>query len=128
MGLLAKRLLRSGISNKTKDLSVRRNSAWCSSQGTMLSSYRRTMHVRKSECKHGHIFPPDDQCRWSTNWRGYSCRVCNECQRLRMQRKRESPTFREDSNARMRKSRANRGEKYLAEVRELRRTTKEWVD
>lgn len=44
---------------------------------------------RKTHCKHGHKFP--DNARWATNWKGYSCRVCPECDRLRMQRKRADP-------------------------------------
>ena len=48
--------------------------------------------VRKTHCKYGHSY--GENARWATNWKGYSCRVCNECQRLRMQRKRENPEYR----------------------------------
>lgn len=45
--------------------------------------------VRKTHCKYGHEFA--DDARWATNWKGYKCRVCRECERLRVARKRENP-------------------------------------
>lgn len=44
---------------------------------------------RKTHCLHGHKF--DGTEVWNTNWRGYSCRVCRECSRLRAQRDRLNP-------------------------------------
>lgn len=48
-------------------------------------------HGHKTHCKHGHKF--DGTEKWSTNWKGYQCRVCRECGRLRQQRKRGNPDF-----------------------------------
>lgn len=81
---------------------------------------------RRTHCKHGHKFPED--ARWATNWKGYACRVCNECQRLRMARKRENPEFLADCAARQRKHRAKLGPKHLENVRIGRRKKKEWLD
>lgn len=67
---------------------------------------------RRTHCKHGHEFPAD--ARWTTNWRGYSCRVCNECQRLRMARKREKPEFRTVQAENTRRWRENNPEAYKA--------------
>ena len=48
-------------------------------------------HGHKTQCKHGHKFNGTE--KWSTNWRGYQCRVCRECEKLRQRRKRENPEF-----------------------------------
>src|SRR4051812_17270588 len=61
--------------------------------------------VRKTHCKFGHKF--DDDCKWATDWKGYKCRVCRECMRGRMRRKRENPDFKRleaEKAARWRKS------------------------
>ena len=81
---------------------------------------------RKTHCKHGHAF--DGTEKWATNWKGYSCRVCRECSRIRMQRKREKPDFLAREAAGMRRYRKRHGETYLAHVREQRREKKEWLD
>ena len=47
------------------------------------------LRKRKTHCKYGHEFSSD--ARWSVNWRGYRCRVCKECEKLRARRKRENP-------------------------------------
>lgn len=46
---------------------------------------------RKTHCKHGHLF--DGTERWHTNWKGFKCRVCRECAKGRIRRKRENPDF-----------------------------------
>ena len=67
---------------------------------------------RKTHCKHGHKFP--ENARWSVNWKGYRCRVCPECDRLRMQRKRENPDFRIRETAKAARWRQEYPEKYRA--------------
>lgn len=84
------------------------------------------VRTRKTHCKYGHEFPAD--ARLATNWRGYSCRVCNECQKIRMQRKRANPDFRANESARTAEWRAKQGSEYLAGIRESRRKKKEWLD
>lgn len=49
--------------------------------------------LRKTHCIHGHKF--DEDSAWSVNWRGYKCRVCRECGRIRIRRKREKPGFKQ---------------------------------
>ena len=44
---------------------------------------------RKTHCIHGHKFAED--ARWTINHKGYRCRVCRECEKLRARRKRENP-------------------------------------
>lgn len=78
----------------------------------MLDSFTTLAGKRKTHCKQGHAF--DGTERFSTNWRGYSCRVCKECARLRMQRKRADPTFRERGNAAQRKYRLTHSAEYKA--------------
>jgi hypothetical protein len=65
---------------------------------------------RRTHCKHGHEFKPD--ARWATNWKGYSCRVCDECERARMQRKRENPEYKAREAAAMGRWRLNNPEAY----------------
>ena len=65
---------------------------------------------RKTHCKHGHKFLND--ARWAVNWKGYKCRVCSECDRLRMQRKRENPDFKANEAAKMRRWRKNNSAEY----------------
>ena len=88
--------------------------------------YDATGRARKTHCKHGHQFT--DKARWSVNWKGYRCRVCAECDRLRMQRKRENPEFKANQAAKMRRHRERLGDIYLARVRERRWKKKEWLD
>ena len=66
--------------------------------------------TRKTHCKHGHEFPQD--ARWVTNWKGYQCRACNECERIRAQRKREKPGRKEYEAEKMRQWREDNPEKY----------------
>ncbi len=82
--------------------------------------------VRKVHCKHGHKFP--ENARWTTNWKGYSCRVCPECDRLRMQRKRADPNYRKKARDRQKQHRQRRGPEYLAHVRGIRKASKLWLD
>jgi hypothetical protein len=65
---------------------------------------------RKTHCKHGHKFP--DDARWATNWKGYQCRVCPECDRLRIQRKRENPDFKANEAAKQARWRRTHPEEY----------------
>ena len=81
---------------------------------------------RKTHCKHGHKFPKD--ARWHVNAKGYKCRVCPECDRLRMQRKRANPEFKANEAAKMRRHRVKLGKVYLEQVRSDRRKKKEWLD
>lgn len=56
---------------------------------------------RKTQCKYGHPF--DGTEKWSINWKGYKCRICRECGRVRMQRKRDNPDFKANEAAKMRR-------------------------
>lgn len=67
---------------------------------------------RKTHCKHGHKFP--DDARWSTNWKGYSCRVCSVCEKLRARRKRENPARRRLDAEKAARWRRENPEKYRA--------------
>jgi hypothetical protein len=82
--------------------------------------------IRKTHCKYGHGF--DGTEKWQTNWKGYKCRVCRECAKLRQQRKRASPGFNERAAENTRRHREKLGPAYLEHVRELRRQKKEWLD
>ncbi len=60
---------------------------------------------RREACKWGHKF--DGTEVWATNWKGYSCRVCRECARIRIARKRENPERKQrdrEGSARWRKA------------------------
>lgn len=81
---------------------------------------------RKTHCKHGHKFPID--ARWAINWKGYKCRVCPECDKQRMARKRENPDFKANEAAKQQRHRKKLGPEYLARVRDLRRRKKQWLD
>lgn len=65
---------------------------------------------RKTHCKHGHKF--DGTEVWHTNWRGFKCRVCRECARARMQRKRENPNFKANEAAKQAHWRRNNQDEY----------------
>lgn len=78
----------------------------------MPDSHLSSGRKRKTHCVHGHAY--EDDCRWVVNSRGYSGRVCNECQRLRMQRKREDPGFKAYEAAKMRRWRQSHPEEYKA--------------
>lgn len=65
---------------------------------------------RKTHCKHGHLF--DGTERWHTNWKGFKCRVCRECAKGRIRRKRENPDFKASEAAKMRRWRKNNPEVY----------------
>lgn len=67
---------------------------------------------RKTHCKYGHQF--DGTEKWSVNWKGYRCRVCRECSRLRIQRKRENPEFKALGAAATARWRTRNPEKYKA--------------
>ena len=64
----------------------------------------------KAKCKHGHVF--DGTERWQTNWKGYQCRVCRECEKLRMRRKRENPDFKRQNAEATQRWRERNPEKY----------------
>ena len=66
----------------------------------------------KERCKYGHLYGAD--ARWQTNWKGYQCRVCRECARLRMQQRRESPEAKAEGARRTAKWRQAHPEKYRA--------------
>ena len=74
---------------------------------------------RKTQCKHGHQFPVD--ARWAVNWKGYKCRVCPECDRQRMQRKRENPDFKAREAAAMKRWRRNHPAEYKQKYQEAER-------
>ncbi len=82
--------------------------------------------TRKTHCKHGHQF--DGTENWSVNWKGYKCRVCRECCKLRMQRKRANPNFKANEATKTRRYREKLGPTYLEHVRNERRKKKEWLD
>ena len=68
------------------------------------------LRTRKTHCKHGHQF--DGTEKWHRNWKGYSCRVCRECSRQRMQRKRDKPDFRATEAAKAKRWRVSHPEQY----------------
>src|SRR5882724_2394459 len=82
--------------------------------------------TRKTHCKHGHQF--DGTEKWQTNWKGYQCRVCRECAKLRQQRKREDPEFNARAAENMRQHRLRLGPAYNEHIRDERRKKKEWLD
>lgn len=65
---------------------------------------------RKTACKHGHQFDGTEQ--WATNWKGYRCRVCRVCSRIRMQHKRENPNFKVTEAAKARRYREAHPDRY----------------
>lgn len=75
--------------------------------------------TRKTHCKHGHKF--DGTEAWATNWRGYKCRICRECSRIRVRRKREKPDFKATEAAKTKRWRVAHPEEY----REQYQTTHE---
>jgi hypothetical protein len=93
---------------------------------TEILDRRGFLRKRRAQCKYGHQF--DGTEKWKTNWKGYSCRVCRECAKLRMQRMREDPAFLAYGAERQRKHREKQGPAYLAHVRDERRKKKEWLD
>lgn len=74
---------------------------------------------RREACKHGHKF--DGTEVWATNWKGYKCRVCRECGRLRMQRKRENPEFKANGVAAQRRWRERNPEENRRRWKEQER-------
>lgn len=80
---------------------------------------------RKTHCKHGHKFP--DDARESTNWKGYKCRVCPECDRLRMARKRENPEFKAKCAAGTKKWRLAHPVEYRAGIRKRYQERNKWI-
>ena len=46
----------------------------------------------RTHCKFGHLYD-EGNTGWKLNRKGYLCRECRECGKLRMQRKREKPDF-----------------------------------
>lgn len=81
--------------------------------------------ARRTHCKHGHEFPAD--ARWATNWKGYSCRVCNECQKIRMQRKRANPDFKANEAAKMRRWREANPERNKVTYRSAYQRRNRWL-
>ena len=65
---------------------------------------------RRAHCKHGHPF--DGTEAWATNWKGYQCRICRVCDKLRMQRKRANPDFKANEAAKMRQWRKDHPVEY----------------
>ena len=92
---------------------------------TMSDSFDGLGRKRKTHCKYGHQFAED--ARWQTNWRGYQCRVCRECARLRAERKRLKPGRRDYEAAKMRKWRAENKERSNAAHRRAYTKRNEWV-
>ena len=80
---------------------------------------------RKAACKHGHVF--DGTERWSFNWRGYGCRVCKECARLRMARKRSNPDFKANEAAKMRRWRKDNLERATVVARRAYAKRDTWL-
>lgn len=76
----------------------------------MSDSFDGLGRKRKTHCKHGHKFP--DDVRWAVNWKGYKCRICPECDRRRMQRKRENPDFKAMEAAKARRYRKAHPDRY----------------
>lgn len=81
---------------------------------------------RKTHCIKGHKFDGTEQ--WQTNWKGYQCRVCRECAKIRMRRKRENPDFRANEADKMRRWRAENPERNALNWKTNRRNKKEWLD
>lgn len=81
--------------------------------GSYIEDKNGVVRKRKTHCKHGHEF--DGTEVWATNWKGYSCRVCRECSKIRMQRKREKPDFKANEAAKMRRWRKTNPEAYKAQ-------------
>lgn len=67
---------------------------------------------RKTHCKYGHPF--DGTETWQTNWKGYRCRRCRECARLRIQKARENPERKQLDREKSARWRVNNPEKYKA--------------
>jgi len=55
-----------------------------------LVSFNGCARRRQTHCTNGHLYDTKTSY-WKVNWKGYKCRVCRECQRLRMARDRENP-------------------------------------
>ncbi len=68
------------------------------------------VRTRKTHCKHGHLFPADAKLK--TNWKGYSCRVCLECDKIRMREYRKDPAFQAAGAIKTAKWRKNNPERY----------------
>ena len=81
----------------------------------------------RTHCKLGHAYT-EANISWKHNKKGYLCRECKECARIRVQRKREKPDFLAREAAAMRRYRVKLGDTYLVRVREERRKKKEWLD
>lgn len=80
---------------------------------------------RKSHCKHGHPF--DGTEKWKTNWRGFKCRNCRECDRLRIQKSREDPAFRANETERMRQWRAGNPAEAKAITKRAYQKRDKWI-
>lgn len=91
----------------------------------MSDSFDGLGRKRKAHCKHGHPF--DGTEKWSTNWKGYSCRVCRECSRLRMQRKRENPEFKARCAAASKKWRQTNTAEYRQQYTAAYRKRDQWI-
>lgn len=91
----------------------------------MSDSFDGLGRKRKTACKHGHPF--DGTEKWSVNWRGYRCRVCRECAKQRMRRKRENPDFKRIQAANTKRWRENNPEVYVASYRRQYRERDQWI-
>ena len=68
----------------------------------MSESFDGLGRKRNPKCSAGHEFT-EANTYWSVNWKGYNCRGCRECQKQRMQRKRDNPDFKANEAAKMRR-------------------------
>lgn len=80
---------------------------------------------RKTHCKHGHKF--DGTEAWHANWRGFKCRVCRECARARIQRKRENPDFKANEAAKTMRWRKRHPDRYVASYRASYEKRDAWI-
>ena len=81
----------------------------------------------RTHCKFGHLYDGSNT-GWKLNRKGYLCRECKECSKLRMRRKREKPDFLEREAAAMRQWRAANPERDRQNWIANRRAKKEWLD
>lgn len=81
----------------------------------------------RTHCKFGHPYDDTNTGR-KLNRKGYLCRECRECGKLRMRRKRENPERKRLDAEKTRRYRERQGDAYLLRIREQRRKKKDWLD
>jgi hypothetical protein len=91
----------------------------------MSDSFDSLGRKRKTHCKHGHPF--DGTEKWMVNWKGYKCRVCRECGKLRMRRMRENPDFLAKNAAATARWRRKNESKYRDGYRRQYRERDLWI-